>query len=240
MDSDSVRKSNNRILLGGNWFAVTLLVQAHVPYRCKRPRTEFALIRFLVRVNPPDVCVHVVLLAERFLTVLAYVRFLARMHPEMLLVRPGGGEPLGADVALVALLTCMCSDVHVVGRGRGGNFTTVRTNASLPPIPRLPFPFLLLGQVGGFMQSQMGRSLETLLANIADEIPGIDVHRIMVAQFTFLGKSFAAFIAHEGQIFRVDIFDVCPKSTLRGVPFVAFRTFKCSDSAVLNFVVHKT
>lgn len=84
---------------------MTFLVQSHVSDGGERPGAKLALVGLLVRVDPPDVGVHVVFLSERLLTVLAHVRFLTRMHPEMLLMRSGGGEPLGTDVALVALLT---------------------------------------------------------------------------------------------------------------------------------------
>lgn len=91
---------------------MTLLVQSHIAQGGEGPWAVLALVGLLVGVNPPDVRVHVVLLAERLLAVLAYVRFLAGMDPEVLLVRSGRGESLEADVTLVALLTRMCPQVH--------------------------------------------------------------------------------------------------------------------------------
>lgn len=62
-------------------FSVASLVQSHVSQGGKCPGAKFALIRFLVRVDAPDVRVHVVFLSESLLTVLANVRFLTSVDP---------------------------------------------------------------------------------------------------------------------------------------------------------------
>lgn len=87
-------------------FSVTLFVFPHIPESGKCSRAEFALVGFFLRVNSPDVSVHVVLLAESFLTVLTNVRFLSGVDQQMLFVRTVRSKPFKADVTFETLITC--------------------------------------------------------------------------------------------------------------------------------------
>lgn len=64
-------------------------------------------LRVFILVDAPHVRCEMVLLAEGFLAKFANKGFLARVDAHVLLVRAGRGEPLLADLALVALFACV-------------------------------------------------------------------------------------------------------------------------------------
>lgn len=86
--------------------------------------------------------------------------------------------------------------------------------------------------MSAFVQIQMGRRLETLLADVTYEVTRFDMNRIVIPQFTLLGETLATFVAHEREVFRVHILYVGPQPRLGGILFVAFRTFELPDAGM--------